>query len=205
MNAYISPLNYSIFIILYITCFVYIYTKYSEIVGLGALSVVQLAFTLFLGKEISQILLNNPGGSFTLNLASMFSLHGSLISMVLLTIALILTSFTIIDIQEKYNNTMGTPIVLPKKYQNIFDSIKRNTIIVFVITVFVLCMYYFNKENINVPIMPIISNPSFSSILNNMPAISNIILSIISLIISSYQVKYASNLSNLKTNSLIGR
>ena len=35
MNAYISPLNYSIFIILYITCFIFIYTKYSEIVGFG--------------------------------------------------------------------------------------------------------------------------------------------------------------------------
>lgn len=205
MNSYISPLNYSIFIILYITCFVFIYTKYSEIVGLGALTVIQLAFTLFLGKEISQIILNHPGGSSVLNLASMLALHGSVISMVLLTIALILTSFTIIDIQEKYNNTKGTPVVLPPKYQDIFDNIKRNTIIIFTITAFVLCMYYFNKENINVPIMPIISSFTFSSILTNIPAISTIILSTTSLILSSYQVNYASKLSTLKNNTLIGR
>lgn len=205
MNAYISPLNYSIFIILYITCFIFIYTKYSEIVGLGALTVIQLAFTLFLGKEISQIVLNRPGGSSVLNLASMFALHGSLISMVLLTIALILTSFTIIDIQEKYNNSKGTPVVLPPNYQELFDNIKRNTIIIFVITAFVLIMYYFNTEHINVPIMPIISKFTFSSILNNVPAISTIILSITSLIISSYQVKHASKFSNLKNNTLIGR
>lgn len=205
MNAYISPINYSIFIILYITCFVFIYTKYSEIVGLGALTVIQLAFTLFLGKEISQIILNHPGGSHVLNLASIMTLHGSLISMVLLTVALILTSITIIDIQEKYNHAKGTPIILPPKYQELFDNIKKNTIIVFAITAFVLLTYYLSKDNVNVPIMPIISNFTFSSILNNIPAISNIILSMTSIIISSYQVKRASNLSNLKDRILIGR
>ena len=50
MDTYISPLNYSIFVILYITSFVYFYTKYSEIVGLGVLTVIQIAFTLFFGK-----------------------------------------------------------------------------------------------------------------------------------------------------------
>ena len=169
------------------------------------MTVIQLAFTLFLGKEISQIVLNHQGGSSVLNLASMFALHGSLISMVLLTIALILTSFTIIDIQEKYNNSKGTPVVLPPNYQELFDNIKRNTIIIFAITAFVLIMYYFNTEHINVPIMPIISKFTFSSILNNVPAISTIILSITSLIMSSYQVKHASKFSNLKNNTLIGR
>ena len=57
MDTYISPLNYSIFVILYITSFVYLYTKYSEIVGLGVLTVIQIAFTLFFGKELSQIII----------------------------------------------------------------------------------------------------------------------------------------------------
>ena len=59
MDTYISPLNYSIFVILYITSFVYLYTKYSEIVGLGVLTVIQIAFTLFFGKELSQIIINH--------------------------------------------------------------------------------------------------------------------------------------------------
>lgn len=205
MESYISPVNYSIFIILYITCFVFIYTKYSEIVGLGALTVIQIGFTLFFGKELSQILLYHHSDSTTLNFASMLTLHGSLISMILLTISLVLTSITIIDIQEKYNDTKGTPITLSTKYQALYDTIKRNTIVLFSITAIILLMYYFNKQSINVEIMPIISNLSKDTIIKNIPAISNILLSIASLVISSYQVKYASDFSKLKIHSLIGR
>jgi len=205
MESYISPINYSIFIILYIVSITYTYIKYSQIVGLGVLTVIQLGFTLFFGKEISQILLNHPGGVYTLNFASLMTLHGSLISMILLTIALILTTITIIDIQEKYNDTKGTPIELPPKYQQIFDIIKRNNIIILSLTALILGMYYFNKQQINVLIMPILSNFSLQTILNNIPAITNILGSLTLLIISSYQVKYASELSNLKKYSLIGR
>ena len=205
MESYISPINYSIFIILYIVSIAYTYIKYSEIVGLGVLTVIQLGFTLFFGKEISQILLNHPGGVYTLNFASLMTLHSSLASMVLLTISLILTTITIIDIQEKYNNTKGTPIVLPPKYQKLFDTIKRNIIVILSLTVLILGMYYFNKQQINVPIIPILSNFSLQTILNNIPAITNILGSLSLLIISSYQVKYASDLSNLKKYSLIGR
>lgn len=205
MESYISPINYSIFIILYIVSIAYTYIKYSEIVGLGVLTVIQLGFTLFFGKEISQILLNHPGGVYTLNFASLMALHSSLASMVLLTIALILTTITIIDIQEKYNNTKGTPIVLPPKYQKLFDTIKRNIIVILSLTSLILGMYYFNKQQINVPIIPILSNFSLQTILNNIPAITNILGSLILLIISSYQLKYASDLSNLKKYSLVGR
>ena len=205
MESYISPLNYSIFIILYITCFIYIYTKYSEIVGFGALTIVQLAFTLFIGKELSQILTKYSGTSHVLNLASMLTIYGTVISMILLTVALILTALTIIDVQEKYNNIKGTPVVLSETYQRLYDNIKRNTLIIFSITSIVLLMFYFNSESINVPIMSIISNITINSILNNIPALSSTLLSMTSLVLSSYQVKYASDFSNLKTNSLVGR
>ena len=205
MESYISPLNYSIFIILYITCFVYIYTKYSELVGFCALTVVHLAFTLFIGKEISQILLKYSGTSHVLNLASMLTLYGTVISMILLTIALILTALTIIDVQDKYNNIKGTPIILSTTYQQIYNNIKRNTLIICSITALILFIYYFNPESINVPIMSIISNISIHSIINNIPAITSTLLSITTLVLSSYQVKYASDFSNLKTNNMVGR
>ena len=205
MESYISPLNYSIFIILYITCFVYIYTKYPELVGFCALTVVHLAFTLFIGKEISQILLKYSGTSHVLNLASMLTLYGTVISMILLTIALILTALTIIDVQDKYNNIKGTPIILSTTYQQIYNNIKRNTLIICSITALILFIYYFNPESINVPIMSIISNISIHSIINNIPAITSTLLSITTLVLSSYQVKYASDFSNLKTNNMVGR
>ena len=134
MESYITPLNYSIFVILYVTSFVYLYKKYSEIIGLGVLTVIQIAFTLFFGKELSQIIIDHPGGNYVLNFASMITLYGSFISMALLTIALILTTITIFDIQEKYNNTKGTPVILSNKYQELFDSIKTNTVILFALT-----------------------------------------------------------------------
>tara|TARA_B110000879_G_scaffold207484_1_gene291261 strand:- start:1330 stop:1947 length:618 start_codon:yes stop_codon:yes gene_type:complete len=205
MESYISPLNYSIFVILYVTSFIYIYTTYAEIVGLGVLTVIQIAFTLFFGKELSQIITNNPGGQSVLNFASMMTLYGSFISMILLTITLALTSITIFDIQEKYNNTKGTPVILSSKYQDLFDTIKKNTVIVSVITFILLITYYLNKSNINVPILPLISNLSIANLTNNIPAIFNIGLSITSIVISSYQVKHAVDFSELKIHSLAGR
>ena len=205
MESYISPLNYSIFVILYITSFVYLYTKYSEIVGLGVLTVIQIAFTLFFGKELSQIIINHTGGESVLNFASMMSLYGSFLSMILLTVTLVLTSITIFDIQEKYNNTKGTPVILSSKYQGLFDTIKRNTVILSAITFILLITYYLNKSNINVPILPLISNMSIANLTNNIPAFFNIGLSIASIVISSYQVKHAVDFSGLKIHSLVGR
>ena len=205
MESYISPLNYGIFIILYITCFVYIYTKYSELVGFGALTVVQLAFTLFIGKELSHILSKYSGTSYRLNLASMLTLYGTILSMILLTIGLILTAFTMFDTQEKYNNIKGTPVVLSPVYQHLYNNIKRNTIIIITLTALILIMYYLYNESVNVPLMSIISNISIHSIVNNIPTITSTLLSITTLVLSSYQVKYASNFSYLKTRNLVGQ
>lgn len=206
MESYITPLNYSIFIILYVTSFVYLYQKYSEIVGLGVLTIIQIAFTLFFGKELSQIIIDHPGGNYVLNFASMITLYGSFISMALLTIALILTTITIFDIQEKYNNTKGTPVILSEKYQILFDYIKKNTVTLCIMTAILLLSYYLNKSNINVPILTILRNNfSLSTIINNLPAIFNIGLSVSSLIISSYQVKYAVDFADLKIHSIVGR
>ena len=154
---------------------------------------------------MSQIITNHPGGQSVLNFASMMTLYGSFISMILLTITLALTSITIFDIQEKYNNTKGTPVILSSKYQDLFDTIKKNTVIVSVITFILLITYYLNKSNINVPILPLISNLSIANLTNNIPAIFNIGLSITSIVISSYQVKHAVDFSELKIHSLAGR
>ena len=206
MESYITPLNYSIFLILYITSFVYIYTKYSEIVGLGVLTVIQIAFTLFFGKELSQIIMNIPGGDYRGYYTSRLSLYGSFISMGLLSIALILTSITIFDIQEKYNNTKGTPVILSKKYQELFDTIKKNTLILFIINAISLLLYYFTKSVIDVPVLSILwNNLSVSTIINYIPAIFNMGLTLSSLIISSYQIKYAVDFSDLKIHSIVGR
>ena len=206
MESYITPLNYSIFVILYITSFVYIYTKYSEIVGLGVLTVIQIAFTLFFGKELSQMIINNPGGDYRGYYASRMSLYGSFISMGLLSVALILTSITIFDIQEKYNDTKGTPVKLSVKYQKLFDMIKQNTLLLFIINAISLLLYYFMKSAIDVPILSILWNKfSFVTVIDYLPAIISMGLSASSIIMSSYQVKYAVDFADLKIHSLVGR
>lgn len=200
MEKYITPLNYCIFIILYITSFVYIYKKYSEIVGLGVLTVIQIGFTLFFGKEISQILFYSTD-LFTTSHLILFS---SIISMILLTISLILTTITVIDQQEKYNNTKGTPIELPPEYQTLFDNIKENTVIILTLTAIILCIYHFYKNCVNVPIIPVIVDLIYLKSVN-IPAVINIIISITVLVLSSYQVKYSNDFSEIKKYSLIGR
>ena len=118
---------------------------------------------------------------------------------------MILTALTIFDTQEKYNNIKGTPVVLSTTYQELYNIIKQNTIIIISITALVLIMYYFYPETINVPIMSIISNISIPSLTNNIPTITSTLLSITSLVLSSYQVKYASDFSYLKTRNMVNQ
>ena len=95
---------------------------------------------------------------------------------------------------------------LLKKYQKLFDTIKQNTLILFIINAISLLLYYFTKSTIDVPVLSILWNQfSFTTLMNYLPAILSMGLTISSIVISSYQVKYAVDFADLKIYSIVGR
>ena len=168
------------------------YNKNSEIIGIVALTVIQLGFTLFIGKEISELLNNQSLFAYS----NLLNLYTSLISMILLSVSLILTTITLIDIQEKSNNTKGTPIILSSQYQLIFDSIKEKAVIIVLLLSLTLFIYYNYSIDIKLPI---------SNIFSNTPLTIITILNIIIISLSSYEVYNSNKFSKLKTRTLIGR
>ena len=192
MESYKSILNYILFVILYVTCFIFMYNKNSEIIGIVALTVIQLGFTLFIGNEISELLNNQSLFAYS----NLLNLYTSLISMILLSVSLILTTITLIDIQEKSNDTKGTPIILSSQYQVIFDSIKEKAVIILLLLSLSLFIYYNYSIDIKIPI---------SNIFSNTPLTIITVLNIIIISLSSYQIYNSNKFSKLKTRTLIGR
>jgi hypothetical protein len=107
-------LNYIAFFILYILCFVYINVKYTEIVGFGLLFVIHTAFSLFISKDIFNLI----NEKMRTNLAINISFISIIVALLFHFISFILTFTMITTLQTKYTKTRGTPIVLSKTYNN---------------------------------------------------------------------------------------
>ena len=186
MEKYITRANYVLFGILYITCFWFIYNPNAEIIALTCLTILQIGFTLFIGKEIL-IDDNNMIGT-----GSMMLLYGTLGSSLLMSIALLLLLITLVSVQQKHTNARGTPVILPPKYQSLYDSIKRNTIILMVLISIGLLSYQFYSLQMNGPI-------------TSKFVIGTITLSVIISTLSILQVSKSSQFTQLEKDNLVGK
>jgi len=192
-------LNYIAFFVLYIVCFVYINVKYTEIVGFGLLFVIHSAFSLFISKDLFN-LLNEKNKSY---LAFNVSFLAILIGLVFHFVSFILTFIMITTLQKKYTKTRGTPIVLSTSYQNKFNDYKNNIIAVFSLSFVVLISIFFAYDTINIDFAQLFKSPSMASIYKYLPAIF-VVLSSLSIIgISSYQVYISNMFSKLSQKDLI--
>ena len=185
MENYLSLANYVLFGILYVTCFWFIYKKNAETVALTCLTILQIGFTLFIGKEI--LIDDNITGT-----GSMMLLYGVLGSSLLMSIALLLLIITLVSVQQKHTNVRGTPVILPPNYQSLYDSLKRNTIILMALISIGLLSYYLYSSQMNGPI-------------SSRFVIGTIILSLIITTLSILQVSKSSKFTQLEKDNLVGK
>lgn len=139
MSSSIGVLNYFAFFTLYIICFVFIYQKFSELVGFSILIVINLAFLLFSLNDVMAIFQRSL---FFVPMVACFSIvAGLVLHSVVLIFILMMTN----NLQSKYTKKYGSPMSLPKKYQNKMELIKRLMIASFClgfVILYVLFYYY---------------------------------------------------------------
>jgi len=141
MSTSIGVLNYFAFFTLYIICFVFIYQKFSEVIGFSILTVINLAFLLFVLNDVMAVMQRSM---FFVPLVGCFSvIVGLLFHSIVLIFILIMSN----NLQAKYTKQYGTPLTLPKKYQNKMELIKRLMIASFCLGFLILyCLFYYSEE-----------------------------------------------------------
>ena len=192
-------LNYIAFFILYILCFVYINQKYTEIIGFGILFVIHTAFSIFISKDIFNLLNEKIKPNLVINL----SFISIMVALIFHFVSFILMFIMITTLQTKYTKTRGTPIVLSKTYNNKLNEYKNNIIVVFSLSFIILMTMFFGYETINIDFSQSFKTFSFIDFYKILPAIV-VSLSSLSIIgISSYQIYISNMFSKLSKKDLI--
>lgn len=193
-------LNYIAFFVLYILCFIYMNQKYTEIIGFGILFVIHTAFSIFISKDIFNLLNEKIKPNLVVNL----SFISIMVALIFHFVSFILMFIMITTLQTKYTKTRGTPIVLSKTYNNKLNEYKNNIIVVFSLSFIVLMTMFFGYETINIDLnLQRFKTFSFVDFYKLLPAIV-VALSSLSIIgISSRQVYISNVFSKLSKKDLI--
>jgi len=192
-------LNYIAFFVLYILCFLYMNQKYTEIIGFGILFVIHTAFSIFISKDLFNLLNEKIKPNLVVNL----SFISIMVALIFHFVSFILMFIMITTLQTKYTKTRGTPIVLSKTYNNKLNEYKNNILIVFSLSFVVLMTMFFGYETINIDFYQSIKTLSFIDFYKLLPTILVVISSLSIIGISSYQVYISDMFSKLSKKDLI--
>jgi len=192
-------LNYIAFFVLYILCFLYMNQKYTEIIGFGILFVIHTAFSIFISKDLFNLLNEKIKPNLVVNL----SFISIMVALIFHFVSFILMFIMITTLQTKYTKTRGTPIVLSKTYNNKLNEYKNNILIVFSLSFIVLMTMFFGYETINIDFYQSIKTLSFIDFYKLLPTILVVISSLSIIGISSYQVYISDMFSKLSKKDLI--
>ena len=183
-----SALNYAAFFTLYVICFAYLFRSNSGIVALGTLTVVHSACTLFIGNEMSDMLVKSIPNQPIILLAML----AIILTVGMNLAALIIILLMVTKLQKKYNDKLGTPFNLPRDEEKRFGDYKTYLLVTFIMSCILLYLIKVKSDvfnvNISESIFPVLIIAAFS-------------FTIIGLSIT--QVVIASNLAKLKNRSII--
>lgn len=184
-----SALNYAAFFTLYVICFAYLFRSNSSIVALGTLTVVHSACTLFIGNEMSDMLVIKPIQNQPIILLAMLAI---ILTVGMNLAALIIILLMVTKLQKKYNDKLGTPFNLPRDEEKRFGDYKTYLLVTFIMSCILLYLIKVKSDVFNVNI----SESIFPVLI-----IAAISFTIIGLSIT--QVVIASELAKLKDRSII--
>jgi hypothetical protein len=177
-------LNYTAFLILYITSFIIINVKNTEIIGYFFLFIVNTACTLYNISYFSSI--------DSVEIIPYLIGLSLIISSLFHTVSLLFVTMMISNLKVKYSNTYGTPIDLPVIYKNKLNMFKNLMITTFSFCALLLIIYAMQFTSINIAFD--VKNPQL------------ILLSIIiiaTFIMSSINVYIANSFSSISRKDLM--
>jgi len=161
MASSIAALNYFAFLYLYIIRFVFIYQKFSEIIGFTLLTVVNLAFFFFVLNDLMGML------ETTRNFVTMVSIFAIIVGSVFHTVVLIFILTMVTDLKIKFEKKNGASFKLPVRYANILESIKRLMIASFCLGFVILYNLFYNRKLLEENFVMLLSYIEFNSLGNN--------------------------------------
>jgi hypothetical protein len=141
MAQSIGILNYLAFFVLYIICFVFIYQKFSELIGFGILLVVNTACFLYATNDVMKIFQSS------FSFVQMISILSIVIGLSFHTVIIVFIIMVANNLNVKYTKKYGTPFNLPKKYKEKLELLKRLMISSFCLgTVILYTLFYYNHD-----------------------------------------------------------
>jgi hypothetical protein len=197
MSSSIGVLNYFAFFTLYIICFVFIYQKFSELIGFSILIVVNLAFLLFVLNDIMSIFQRS------IYFVPMIACFGVIVGVVLHSVVLIFILMMSNNLQAKYTKKYGAPITLPKKYQNKMEIIKRLMIASFCLGSIILYSLFYNYDNLKHNFLAMLKDFGLKSLYQHKEIFVTLGASLALMGISGKQVFDANEFSKLSRQQLM--
>jgi len=161
MASSIAVLNYFAFFVLYIIGFVFIYQKFTEIIGFTLLTVVNLAFFFFVLNDLMGLLETSR------NFVTMLSILAIVVGSVFHTVVLIFILTMVTDLKIKFEKKNGAAFKLPPLYANKLEAIKRLMIASFCLGFVILYNLFYNKKLLEENFVMLLSYIEFNSLDNN--------------------------------------
>lgn len=141
MAQSIGFLNYLAFFVLYIICFVFIYQKFSELIGFGILLVVNTACFFYVTNDVMKIF------QTSFSFVQMISILSVIVGLSFHTVIIVFVIMVANNLNIKYTKKYGTPFNLPKKHKQNLELLKRLMITSFCLgTVILYNLFYYNND-----------------------------------------------------------
>jgi hypothetical protein len=199
MSSSVSVLNYFAFFTLYIICFVFIYQKFSELIGFSILIVVNLAFLLFSLNDVMAIFQRSI--FFVPQVACFSIIVGTVLHSVVLIFILMMSN----NLQAKYTKKYGAPLSLPKKYKNKMELIKRLMIASFCLGFVILYVLFYYYDGLKHNFVMLLKNLDVKSIYQYKTLFFTLGASLALMGISGKQVFDANEFSKLSRQELMDK
>jgi hypothetical protein len=161
MAASIAVLNYFAFFVLYIIGFVFIYQKFSEIIGFSLLIVVNLAFFFYAVNDLMKMF------ESALNFVTFVSIFAVISGTVLHSVLLIFILMVITNLKGKFEKAAGAPINLPKQYADMLETIKRLMIASFCLGFCILYNLFYYRKLLEINFTMLMTYIDFKSPVDN--------------------------------------
>jgi len=193
MNKEYIFLNYTAFILLFITSFIFIFKNNTSLLGYILIFITNAAFLIFIFSEFMPYF--TKMNYFVPSIIAVAITSSSILYFVSLIFILILFH----NLHVKYSINNGVSVNIPENYKQELYKFNILMATTFTSCAILLYIFYFNFEKINVNLFELLKYLSFNSISRYYILFFSLILSIMVIIISSIQTSNANNLSKIST------
>lgn len=203
-NIVNKSLLFILFLSFYITLFVYIYRKETELVGIGALNIVHSGTMLFIFNSISPLI--SDSAFLSKNWVVLLCYITVFSSVVLYFVSLVLVNTTLFGLETKFMNSYGTPLYLSDRARDMLELLKILWIILFFLPILLLAIVTNFEGSIHADIfylLPSLFQGKYGNLLSIIPAFLTLSYAAIVIWLSIWQIQTANEFSKLNGKDLL--